>query len=95
MGLLMVRRLYGDLQSELPKIVRDQRVMFGVRIAVHALSDWQRGVIPKQSLIPDGDFVSFLSYLLDMIEAGLATPCSPSTRERCAAQGFRRISDLF
>ncbi len=95
MGLLMVRRVYSDLQSELPQIVRDQRVMFGVRIAVHALSDWQRGVIPKQSLIPDGDFASFLSNLLDMIEAGLAAPCSPSTRERFAAQGFRHMSDLF
>jgi AcrR family transcriptional regulator len=94
MGLLTVRRVYGELRPELPQIVRDQRVMFSVRMAVHTLSDWQRGVIPKQSLIPDGDFPSFLSNLLDMIEACLAAPCSDTTRERFAAQGYRRVDDL-
>jgi len=93
-GLLMGRRCYAALRADLPIIVRDQRLMFAIRIAVHALSDWQRGVIPRQSMIADGDFLSFLGNLLDMIEAGLGAPSSPVTRERFAAQGFRISRDM-
>ncbi len=76
-GLLAVRMLQAELSPELPQLIRDQRLMFAIRMSVYTLADWLRGVIRMQSLIPVDDLNIFLGNLLDVLHAGLYAPVTP------------------
>ncbi len=59
-----------------PPLLLDQRNMLAVRQAVHALADWQRGVLTRQSGVAIISLPLFVANLLDVTEAMLAAKFS-------------------
>lgn len=80
-GLLLVRKAMRQLHPDAPRLSLDQRLMLAVRLAVYALADWQRGVLPRQSLVAVDDFEVFLGNLLGMIGAALTAPLPPPSMD--------------
>ena len=76
-GLLAVRQIHEALSPELPQLIRDQRLMFAIRMSVYSLADWLRGVLKMQSMIPVDDPNIFLGNLLDVMNASLYAPVTP------------------
>ena len=76
-SLLAVRKIQEELSPELPLIIRDQRLMFAIRMSVYSLADWLRGVLKRQSMIPVEDLNIFLGNLLDVTNAYLYAPVTP------------------
>ncbi|GAN79172.1 TetR/AcrR family transcriptional regulator [Acidocella aminolytica] len=78
-GLLVVRQIQAELSPDLPQLVRDQRLMFAIRMSVYSLADWLRGVLRMQSMIIVDDLNIFLGNLLDVMQANLFAPITPFT----------------
>ncbi len=76
-SLFAVREIQEALSPELPLIIRDQRLMFAIRMSVYSLADWLRGVLEMQSMIPVEDLNIFLGNLLDVMNASLYAPVTP------------------
>ena len=75
-GLRQVGLALRRARPDVPPLLLDQRIMFAVRQAVHALADWQRGVLTRQSGVATTSLPLFLANLLDVTEAILGAKFS-------------------
>ncbi len=76
----------------IPPLLLDQRNMLAVRQAVHALADWQRGVLTRQGGVEATSFALFRANLLDVTEAMLGAKFSAEAL-RLAPEGEVQSGD--
>lgn len=84
-SLRLLARRAREALPQVPRALMDQRLAVAVRTTVHALADWQRGVLERQAGARADDLDLFAANLTDMVAAALAAPVSARTLGRLRA----------